>query len=613
MNKKYFALILAFTYLILPAKSQEPLIQNISNRNVRSLNGKWNYIVDPYEMGYYDYRYLPFDQNPKPQDRAFYTNTKPKDKTERIEYDFDKSPTLLVPRDWNSQKENLFYYEGTIWYKKSFDYSKSAPGNRLFVYFGAANYRSDVYLNGKKLGFHKGGFTPFNFDITDIVNAKDNFLIVKIDNKRKADEVPTLNTDWWNYGGITRDVQLVETPGTFIRDYFIQLRKSSTDNIKGYVQLDGADKAGKSVEVSIPGLKLKSKLVTDANGYASVDFTVKNIRTWSPQDPVLYDVSLSTQGEQVKDKIGFRTIETRGTDIILNGKSIFLKGISIHEENAIRGGRAYSREDALMLLNWAKELGCNFVRLAHYPHNENIIRLADEMGILVWEENPVYWTIQWTNPETFATASNQLKEVISRDKNRAAVIIWSMANETPVNDERINFLHRLVDTARNIDNTRLISAALEQHSTKENEMVRTITDPFAEFVDIVSFNQYIGWYDGLPDKCAKIQWVIDQNKPVIISELGADALGGMHGDSLTRWSEEYQEYFFKENLKMVNKIPQLRGTTPWILVDFRSPRRVLPGIQDGWNRKGLVSETGNKKKAFYILKDFYKQVSLKYE
>jgi beta-glucuronidase len=117
----------------------------------------------------------------------------------------------------------------------------------------------------------------------------------------------------------------------------------------------------------------------------------------------------------------------------------------------------------------------------------------------------------------------------------------------------------------------------------------------------------------LPDKCSKIKWEINQNKPVIISELGADALGGMHGDCLTRWSEEYQEYFFEENLKMVNKIPQLRGTTPWILVDFRSPRRVLPGIQDGWNRKGLISETGNKKKAFFVLQDYYKKISSKYE
>jgi beta-glucuronidase len=593
--------------------SQVPLIQNYPARNPVSLNGKWHYIVDPYEMGYYDYRYIPYDQNPKPQDRAYFTNTKPKDKSERIEYDFDKSPTLLVPRDWNSQSEKLFYYEGTIWYKTSFDHTKKQPGNRLFLYIGAANYQADIYLNGKKLGVHKGGFTPFNFEITGLVMEKDNFLIIKVDNKRKAEEVPTLNTDWWNYGGITRDVALVETPAVFIDDYFIQLAKSSTDQVGGFVHLNGNSVAGQVVELEIPALKLKRVFTVDDAGKATFSFKAEGLKLWSPEDPFRYQVNLVCGDDRLSDMIGFRSIGTRGADILLNGKPVFLRGISIHEENALRGGRACSREDARMLLNWAKELECNFVRLAHYPHNEHIIRLADEMGIMVWEEIPVYWTIQWTNPETFRNASNQLKEVISRDKNRAATIIWSMANETPVSAERLLFLKNLADTARHYDNTRLISAALEQHSVPGSEFTRTIDDPFSEHVDVISFNQYIGWYDGLPAKCAKIDWRIPFEKPVIISELGADALGGMHGDSLTRWSEEYQDYFYRENLAMVRKIPQLRGTTPWILVDFRSPRRALPVIQDGWNRKGLVSETGSKKIAFYTLRDFYREMIKQYQ
>ncbi len=607
--------IVLFFLLIYPASQsygQNSLIQNVSKRASLSLNGKWNYIIDPYEMGYYDYRTRPYDENPKPQDRAFYTNTKPKDKTERIEYDFDKSPTLLVPRDWNSQEEKLLYYEGTIWYKKSFDYKKSTTGNRVFLHFGAVNYRADVYLNGKKLGFHKGGFTPFNFEITDLVKEKDNFVILKVTNTRKAEEVPTLNTDWWNYGGITRDVSVAETPGTFIRDYSLQLKKGKPDELSGYVKLDGPAVGGIKVELSIPEIKLKRTITTDIDGLAAIDLTVPGLHLWSPQDPFLYEVKMGIPGDKISDRIGFRMVETRGADILINGKPVFLRGISIHEENAIRGGRACSREDARMLLTWAKELGCNFVRLAHYPHNENMVRLADEMGIMVWEENPVYWTIQWTNPETFKTAANQLKEVISRDKNRASVIVWSMANETPVTPERMTFLRNLADTARSLDNVRLISAALEQHSTPGNELVRVIEDPFAEYVDLVSFNEYIGWYDGLPDKCAKIEWKVDFGKPVFISEFGADALGGMHGDSLTRWSEEYQQYMYKETLKMIGKIPNLRGCSPWILVDFRSPRRVLPGIQDGWNRKGLISETGNKKKAFYTLREFYESISEKY-
>src|SRR6478672_9404083 len=134
----------------------------------------------------------------------------------------------MVPGDWNSQSPVFTYYEGTVWYKKSFDYKKSIPGSRVFLWFGAVNYRADVYLNGKKLGMHKGGFTPFNFEIPDsVLKLKNNSLVVKVDNKRYADEVPTLNTDWWNYGGITRDVKVVILPKTFIQDYFIALSRSS--------------------------------------------------------------------------------------------------------------------------------------------------------------------------------------------------------------------------------------------------------------------------------------------------------------------------------------------------------------------------------------------------
>ena len=257
------------------------------------------------------------------------------------------------------------------------------------------------------------------------------------------------------------------------------------------------------------------------------------------------------------------------------------------------------------MLNWAKELGCNYVRLAHYPHNENMVRLADQMGILVWSEIPVYWTIDWQNKETYENAENQLKDEINRDKNRASVIIWSMANETPNSDARFKFLHNLANTARKLDPTRLISAALEVSSADDNSNIKTINDPFADVVDVLSFNEYIGWYDGLPSKCRKIEWKIKQNKPVIISEFGGGAKFGFHADSLTRWSEEFQKFVYEENIKMLERIPQLSGMTPWILVDFRSPRRPLANIQDGWNRKGLFDNHGNKKEAFYVLQKFY--------
>ena len=591
---------------IMPCQSQDNLLINVYNRESTSLNGDWQYIIDPYENGYYNYRYQPFDQQPQPWASAFFLNSKPKDSTDLIEYDFDKMPTLKVPGDWNSQNPELLYYEGTVWYKKSFDYNLSHPDNKLFLYFEASNYKTEVYLNGAKLGTHIGGFTPFNFDITDKVKEKGNFVIVKVDNKRLKEGVPTLNTDWWNYGGLTRDVKLVETPSTLIEDYFVQLDPHDKEIIKGHVQIKGPSIKGQETTIRIPELGINKKIATDINGKATFSIKSQNIKYWDTKTPKLYDVILSSGKDNITDKIGFRTITTSSSKILLNGESIYLKGISIHEESPFREGRANSPEEAKQLLSWAQELGCNYVRLAHYPHNEHMVRLADEMGILVWEEIPVYWTIEWDNPNTYKNAETQLAEVIHRDKNRASVIIWSMANETPNVDSRNIFLNKLAAYARSQDDTRLLSAALEQKDYNGNPTIRTIDDPFADIVDVLCFNQYIGWYDGLPEKCATISWMIEQDKPVLISEFGAGAKYGLHGSKHSRWTEEYQADLYKQTLTMIDRLDKVQGFSPWILVDFRSPRRVLPEIQDGWNRKGLISEKGEKKMAFRILQDFYK-------
>lgn len=605
---KRIPIIVAFLLTNITLLSSDNLLHNCYLRDGITLNGRWHYIVDMYETGYYNYRWQAHDSFENPGSGAFFLNAKPENKMDLVEYDFDASPTILVPGDWNSQDEKLFYYEGSIWYKKSFDIPDYDASKRYYLHFGAVNYRADVYVNGEKLGMHKGGFTPFNFEMSHLVKARDNFVIVRVDNKRSAGEVPTLNTDWWNYGGITRDVTIYELNQTFIEDYSLQLDKENNNILNGYIRLNGKDKVNATVRVDIPELKLDKELTCDADGYVKFQIPVKNLEFWSNTNPKLYRVNLSAGEDEISDKIGFRQINTRGADILLNGEKIFLKGISIHEENVMRGGRAYSMEDAKVLLGWAKELGCNFVRLAHYPHNENMVRLADEMGMLVWEEIPVYWTIQWGNPETYLKAEQQLRELIYRDKNRASVILWSVANETPVSEERLAFLSSLVETARKMDDTRLISAALEVHGKEGEKNVMVVDDEFAEITDVLSFNQYYGWYGGEIDNIKNIRWEIDMNKPVIISEFGAGALQGFHGDSLTRWTEEFQDLLYRETLPVLAEIPQLSGITPWILADFRSPRRMLIPYQNGWNRKGLISETGNRKKAFYTLQKFYSQL-----
>lgn len=574
-------------------------------RDVTSLNGEWKIIVDPYENGYFNYRYEPFDQQETPSANAFFTDSKQKTPADLIEYDFDKAETLQVPGDWNTQKEKLYYYEGSVWYRKKFDAPAGKKSDRQFIYFGAVNYRADVYLNGKKLGVHIGGFTPFHYEVTGKLKSKDNSLIVKVDNKRYADAVPTLNTDWWNYGGITREVKLINVPDTFIRDYKIALSSLSEKTVSGSVLLDGA-KGGEKIQLRLPELNIQQTLTADNTGRVSFSFSAPNAQLWSPEDPKLYAVKISSGSDTLTDTIGLRTIETQGKQLLLNGKPLFLRGISIHEEYAADGGgRVSNVKAAKTLLTWAKELNANFVRLAHYPHNEDMVRLADQMGLLVWSEIPVYWTINWKNEETYKNAEAQLSAMIERDKNRAAIIIWSLANETPVSEARNQFLGRLAKKARLLDNTRLLSAAMEKHYRSDNPMIAAIEDPLADIVDLVSFNQYIGWYDGLPEKTDKVTWEINYNKPVFISEFGGGAKPGYHGDVNTIFTEEFQENLYKKSLGMLDKIDGFVGTSPWILADFRSPRRLLDGIQDDFNRKGLYSNEGVKKKAFFVLKDYY--------
>jgi len=571
------------------ATAPSNLIANIPGRTTVSLDGAWHVIVDPFENG----------------KERFSRDAKPKDKSDLVEYSFDLSPVLNVPGDWNTQREALMLYEGPVWYRREFNYRKR-EGTRVLVYFGAANYRAVVYLNGEKLGEHEGGFTPFNFEVTSALRDGGNFLIVEVNNTRRPDGVPGMRFDWWSYGGITRDVELVEVPEVFIQDYWVQLARGSENDVSGWVQVNGA-KSSQKVTLEIPEAHVRESFSSDANGRASFRFTAK-LELWSPEHPKLYDVILTSGGEIVRDQIGFRTIEVQGAKILLNGKPIFLRGISMHEEAPFREGRAFSPEDAQTLLGWVKELGCNFVRFAHYPHNENEIRLADRMGLLVWSEIPVYWDVDWSNPATMANAQAQLRDMIARDHNRATVVLWSLSNETPVKPERLTFLKRLAQDARELDSTRLITSALN-HTDNTGADERTLNDPLGEVLDVLGLNEYLGWYGGRPEDADKLQWKLTWNKPLIVSEFGGGAPYGRHGDADERWTEEYQENLYQHQLGMVERMPNLAGMSPWVLMDFRSPLRMLPGVQDYHNRKGVISNRGQRKMAFYTLQKFYRKIS----
>ena len=580
------------------AAEQAPLIQNVAGRQTQSLDGQWRAIVDPYQSGYLDYRYRPY------ADGGMGANKKPSSAGELVEYDFDGAGQLAVPGDWNTQRADLLLYEGAVWYKCDFDYARK-PGRRQFVWFGAANYHAIAFLNGKKLGEHIGGFTPFQFEVTGLLRDKGNFLIVMVDDERHAEGVPTLMTDWWNYGGLTRSVKIVDVADSFVEDYSVQLEKGSQSRIAGWVRVNGPNKQV-PVTIRIPEAGIAQSVTPDANGYAA--FTVDaRLSLWSPESPKLYDVSVEAAGERITDRIGFRSIQASGKALLLNGKPLHLRGVSVHAESPIHTARLFAESDARTLLEWAKETGCNFVRLPHYPHDEVMTRLADEMGLLVWSEVPVYWTIAWENPETLRSAEQQVTEMISRDKNRSSVILWSVANETPLSEPRLKFLSTLAKLAHELDSTRLVTAALETHRIDADTVM--VDDSLGQYLDVVSCNEYIGWYDGMPEKIDHTQWKVAFDKPFVLSEFGADAQAGRHGAAGERWTEEFQADVYRRQVAMFQRIPSLSGTIAWVLVDFRSPRRPLQGIQDYFNRKGLFSDRGERKEAFFILRDYYRSLA----
>ncbi len=576
---------------------EEPLFMaNIYGREYTSLNGKWNAIIDLYDQG----------------DRMeVYKNLKPSRDDEFFEYSFEGGLRLNVPSDWNSQNPELKYYEGTVWYARRFSVPE-IKDERYFLYFGAVSYRSEVYLNGKFLTSHEGGFTPFSVEVTGKLKEKDNFIAVRVNNRRTKDAIPALSFDWWNYGGITRDVMLVKVPDVFIEDYFVRL--SSEDNESVDIDIELSDAVSQEVSVEIPELKISARLTTSAEGRVSATLKTKGMELWSPDSPRLYDVKLSSGKDSISDRIGFRFLSVVGTSILLNGKPEFMRSVSFHEEIPQRKGRAFSHADAVMLLSEAKALGVNMVRLAHYPQNEYIVRLAEEMGIILWQEIPIWQGIDFADSDTRVKAQTMLREMILRDRNRCSVCFWGVANETKPSESRNDFLISLLNIGREMDRSRLFTAAFDlvyfNPETRHFEM----DDPFTSNLDVVAVNKYMGWYHPWPVPPEEAVWDVVADKPLIVSEFGGEALFGQSGpDSQTSsWSEDYQARLYMDNIEMFNHIPNLAGVSPWVLFDFRSPYRFHPLNQEDWNRKGLVSDQGYRKKAWYIMRDYYRKIKEKY-
>lgn len=555
----------------------------VDGRKKESLNGLWHYAIDQYEIcirqHWFEERYFDALGNSLP-----------------LDFSFDEWPVMQLPCCWNMQEEKLFLYESTMVFTRKFSFVPN-KGERVFLRIGAANYVIRVFLNKQYVGMHQGGSTPMFFDVTDLLK-RDNRILLAVDATRRPEQVPTENYDWFNYGGVYRSIDLYRVPETYIKDFRVALVPDGKFN-KISVSVKLSESVDSEAEFKIDELGICEKLELKA-GKCVKQIKVKP-ELWSPESPKLYAVSLKTDSDSVSDLVGFREIRVEGRDILINGKKTFLRGISCHEDSFYTG-KAFTDEECEKVITDAKELGCNFMRLAHYPHTEMMSKTADRLGILLWEEIPVYWAIRFRRPATYKNAQNQLLELIKRDYNRASVVVWSVGNENADSDERLSFMKRLAETAHREDKTRMVSAACLV-STEKN----AIADRLADYLDIIGLNEYFGWYS--PDFSKLPELFINSNpsKPVVISEFGADAMYGHRGTVTDKGTEDCQAYIYERQIAEFKKIDYVQGICPWILYDFRCPRRTSI-IQQYYNRKGLLtSDRKHKKLAYYILQKFYQE------
>lgn len=553
-------------------------------RRKESLNGEWHYAVDQYDtcIGAKWYEEQRYDEG---------GNLLP------VDYSFDEWETMTLPCCPNTVDRMYLLYEGSMIFTRTFFFEKQQEDERVFLKIGAVNYLCRVFLNKTYVGMHRGGSTPFYFDVTELL-AHSNRILIQADSTRRAEQVPTVVTDWFNYSGVYRDIEIIRVPAVHIRRFETALEPGSGfQRIRVTVALSGA--VSETAVFTIDELHIRQEIAVE-NGIGELVFDASP-ELWSPEHPKLYEVSVCCGKDHVSDRVGFREIRVKGMDILLNGKPIFLKGVCLHEDSAANG-KALTDEERMENIRIAKELGCNFMRLAHYPHSEKMAQLADEMGLLLWEEIPVYWNIHFDNEDTYRDAENQLRELIARDFNRASVIIWSVGNENQDTDERLKFMGALADTARKADPTRPVSAACLVNFAKN-----AIEDRLEARLDIIGLNEYCGWYVADFHTLPALFENSHPDKPVIITEFGADAYAGFRGTVTDKGTEDCQAYVYEKQVEQIGKIDYIKGMAPWILRDFRCPRRTAV-TQKYYNTKGLISKDGKRKMAFDVLRRFYHSI-----
>ncbi len=576
-----------------------------ATREVVELGGFWEFAKDPGDIGVKKRWFAPrgVDAGAKPP------TTRP----------------VAVRASYNEQTADgdLWEYFGAVWYFRRFVCPASWKGRRIVLRFAAVHYEARVWLDGKPLVRNRGGSLPFEADVTRRVTpGRESLVAVRVDSTLSRTTIPpTLPWkgrgrpfeyyfDFLNMSGIHRPVKLYSTGRTYLKDI------SAVPSITGRT---GIVKVALEVAGRWDRIRLE---ILDAGGRVVLSKDTKSLnarlriprcRFWCPEDPYLYALRVSIHGKgELLDAyslaVGVRTVRVKGDKFLLNGKPVYFKGASRHEDFPTLGR---GMNEAVLVRDFAlmKWMGANSFRTVHYPHAEEALDLADRLGFMVINETPAVGMNDWIHKifkkgvideKTRRTHMEMLERQYERDKNHPCVVMWSLADE-PASSEPafIGYVKPLFRRIRELDGTRPVSFATTAHYYDEKA---------ALLCDVILLNRYLGWYqrtgqlDGIDEELPVVldEWHRRFKRPIILEEFGADTVEGFHHHPPIVFSEEYQLELVKRFTRVMDSKPFVIGEHVWVMFDFATKQSLM---RVGGNRKGIFTRSRQPKTAAHFLRE----------
>ncbi|MCD8390836.1 MAG: beta-glucuronidase [Firmicutes bacterium] len=519
-----------------------------------------------------------------------------------------KEYSLPVPSCWE-QHPDFVNYRGKGTYTKNVYITRS--GN-VRLEFKGVSHTVDVYFDGEKIAHHYNAFTPFSAVVRDVPNGEHE-IKVEVDNTFGEHSALHIPNDYYTYGGITRPVAMENIADVYIKSvHFTPYMKSGKWNAK--IEVNIANLSDNSINVSVKStladVEMSGEISVGENATAVFEREFDTVKAWSNAEPNLYMLNtvLSVNGAETDDlleRVGFRTVEVRDTKIYLNGEPIYLKGFNRHEDYAV-DGCAVSLQHMVQDLDLMRDMNANAVRTCHYPNDERFLDLCDERGMLVWEENHARGLLleDMQNPNFERQCEDCIEEMIDNHYNHPSIVIWGILNECASETEAGRRMYKKqYEQIKSMDLTRPTTSATCRH----------FTDICLDLPDVVSFNMYSGWYQDCPideRNNQEIEWIQKSggdNKPIIVSELGAAAIYGYRDRTRCKWSEERQADIIRKNLEVYMNDSRITGVFIWQLADCRVTE------EGEWfatrarchNNKGVLDEYRRPKTAYDTVKEMF--------